>query len=290
MLVSIATSGTYIIDLKTADLQRCHCVRWRASCLVATAATGLSWNAFSFVLFRFMTGAGIGGRLDQNNCVWLVVGPREREQRRIIMTIMTRRMVGVSAFAVLFAASFAAAQAPEMVRVRGTIESVDGQMLTVKARDGGILKVKLADNAPIRAVVKASLADIKQGTFVGITAMPQPDGTQKAVEIHIFPEAMRGTGEGHRPWDLMPNSTMTNATVDSTVAGVDGQTLVLKYKDGEKTFIVPANVVVVTYASATMTDLKPGEKVFVAAAKKLPDSMLEAPNVTVGRDGVSPPM
>ena len=98
------------------------------------------------------------------------------------------------------------------------IESVDGQMLTVKARDGADVKVKLADNAPIRAVAKESLADVKQGSFVGITAMPQPDGTQKAVEIHIFPEAMRGTGEGHRPWDLMPNSTMTNANVDSEVA------------------------------------------------------------------------
>ena len=118
----------------------------------------------------------------------------------------------------------------------------------------------------------------------------QPDGTQKAVEIHIFPEAMRGTGEGHRPWDLMPNSTMTNATVDSTVASADGQTLVLKYKDGEKTFIVPANVVVVTYAPATMADLKPGEKVFVAAAKKLPDGTAEAPSITVSRNGVIPPM
>jgi hypothetical protein len=206
------------------------------------------------------------------------------------MTIMTRRMVGASAFAVLFAASFAAAQAPDMVRVRGTIEGVDGSMLSVKSRDGAMMKVKLADNAPVRAVVKASLSDIKQGSFVGITAMPLPDGTQKAVEIHIFPEAMRGTGEGHRPWDLMPNSTMTNATVDSTVASVDGQKLVLKYKDGEKTFIVPADVIVVTYAPATMADVKVGEKVFVAAAKKLPDGVLEAPNLTVSRDGVTPPM
>ena len=206
------------------------------------------------------------------------------------MTIMTRRMVGASAFAVLFAASFAAAQAPEMVRVRGTIEGVDGSMLSVKSRDGAMMKVKLADNAPVRAVVKASLADIKPGSFVGITAMPQPDGTQKAVEIHIFPEAMRGTGEGHRPWDLVPNSTMTNATVDSEVAISDGQKLVLKYKDGEKTFIVPANVIVVTYAPATMADVKSGEKVFVAAAKKMPDGTLDAPNLTVSRGGVSPPM
>jgi uncharacterized protein Veg len=206
------------------------------------------------------------------------------------MTMMTRRMAGASAFALLFAASFAAAQAPEMVRVRGTIESVDGQMVTVKSRDGAMMKVKLADAAPVRAVVKQSLADVKQGGFVGITAMPLPDGTQKAVEIHIFPEAMRGTGEGHRAWDLVPGSTMTNAAVDSEVASTDGKVLVLKYKDGEKKFIVPADVVVVTYAPATMADLKPGEKVFVAAAAKQPDGTLNAPNMTVSRNGVAPPM
>jgi hypothetical protein len=196
----------------------------------------------------------------------------------------------VFGLAAAFAVTAALAQAPEMVRVRGTIDAVDGPMLTVKSRDGATMKVKLADNAPIRAVVKASLSDIKPGSFVGITAMPQPDGTQKAVEIHIFPEAMRGTGEGHRPWDLVPNSTMTNATVDSEVAVSDGQKLVLKYKDGEKTFIVPANVVIVTYAPASMADVKAGEKVFVAAAAKQPDGTLSAPNLTVSRGGVNPPM
>jgi hypothetical protein len=208
----------------------------------------------------------------------------------MMMTTMARRMVGASTVALLFSISMAAAQQPDMVRVRGTIESVHDQLLNVKARDGATLKVKLADNAPIRAVVKAPLADVKQGTFVGITAMPQPDGTQKAVEIHIFPEAMRGTGEGHRPWDLMPNSTMTNATVNSEVTRSDGKTLILAYKDGEKTFDVPTNVTVVTYAPATAAELKPGEKVFTAAAKKLPDGTLEAPNMTVSRNGVNPPM
>jgi hypothetical protein len=110
------------------------------------------------------------------------------------------------------------------------------------------------------------------------------------VEIHIFPEALRGTGEGHRPWDLMPNSTMTNANIDSAVTGVTGQELVLKYKDGEKKFVVPANVEVVMFAPAQMSDLKPGAKIFVVAAKKLPDGTLEAPNVTVGSAGVDPPM
>jgi hypothetical protein len=209
------------------------------------------------------------------------------------MTTITRSMVGAmgaSCVALLFSFSLAAAQQPDVVRVRGTIESVHAQLLNVKARDGATLTVKLADNAPIRAVVRAPLADVKPGSFVGITAMPQPDGTQKAVEIHIFPEAMRGTGEGHRPWDLMPNSTMTNATVNSEVTKSDGKTLVLAYADGEKTFDVPANVVVVQFAPATAAELKPGEKVFAAAAKKLPDGTFEAANITVGRDGVNPPM
>jgi hypothetical protein len=192
--------------------------------------------------------------------------------------------------ALLLTASPVVAQQPQMVRVRGTIESVDGQVLSVKGREGTALTLKLADGAPVRTVVRKSLDDVKVGSFVGITAMPQPDGTQKAVEIHIFPEALRGTGEGHRPWDLMPNSTMTNANIDSAVTGVTGQELVLKYKDGEKKFVVPANVEVVMFAPAQMSDLKPGAKIFVVAAKKLPDGTLEAPNVTVGSAGVDPPM
>jgi hypothetical protein len=196
-----------------------------------------------------------------------------------------------SAIALLLMSSIAIAQQPpDAVRVRGTIESKDHQLLNVKGRDGEILKVKLANDAPIRAVVKVPLSDVKTGSFVGITAMPQPDGTQKAVEIHIFPEAMRGTGEGHRSWDLMPTSTMTNATVTTQVASNNGNTLVLKYRDGEKKFQVPPNVTVVTYAPAAPTELQPGVKVFTAAAKKLPDGTLEASNITVGRNGVNPPM
>jgi hypothetical protein len=177
-----------------------------------------------------------------------------------------------------------------MVRVRGTVESVDGPMLSVKSRDGATLKVKLADNAVVRTVVRKTMSDVKQGVFVGITAMPQPDGTQKAVEIHIFPEALRGTGEGHRPWDLVPNSTMTNANIESAVASSDGQTLVLKYKDGEKKFTVPANAEVVMFAPGSAADIKAGEKIFIVAAKKLPDGTLEAPGATVSKDGVNPPM
>jgi hypothetical protein len=199
-------------------------------------------------------------------------------------------MLGAGGFALLLATSMAAAQAPDMVRVRGTIESVNGQTLNVKGRDGAPNTVKLADDVRVLAVDKKSLADVKQGVFVGITAMPQPDGTQKAVEIHIFPEALRGTGEGHRPWDLMPNSTMTNANIDSAVSSVDGQELVLKYKDGEKKFIVPANVEVVMFAPAAMDDLKPGEKIFVVAGKKQADGTIAAPSIVVGRGGVNPPM
>ena len=204
------------------------------------------------------------------------------------MTIMIRRMVVASPFALLFVASMAAAQAPNTVSVRGTIASVDDRILDVKTRGGVDVKVKLADDARILASDRKSLADLKQGAFVGITAMPQPDGTRKAVEIHIFPEALRGTGEGQRPSDLIPNSTMTNASVESSVASVDGEVLVLKYKDGEQKFIVPSNVEVSAFTPATLADLKPGEKVFVVAAKRLRDGTLEAPNIVVGRSGVNP--
>jgi hypothetical protein len=207
------------------------------------------------------------------------------------MLATTRRALGAAAFvALIFAGSMAAAQAQDRVRVRGTIESVDGRILNVKGRDGNPIKVKLTDDAKVLAVDRKSLADVKQGVFVGITAMPQPDGTQKAVEIHIFPEAMRGTGEGHRPWDLMPNSTMTNANIESEVTSADGKELVLKYKDGEKKFVVPANVEVVMFAPAAVSDLKPGEKIFIVAGKKLDDGSVEAGRLVVGRNGVNPPM
>ncbi len=134
------------------------------------------------------------------------------------------------------------------VRVRGTIEQVDGPNLVVKSRDGAELKVVLADNALVVAIAKASLADVKPGAFVGVTGMPQADGTQRAVEVHVFPEAMRGTGEGHRPWDLQPQSTMTNGNIDQTVVEVEGQTLTLSYKGGEKKIVVPSDTSIVSIA------------------------------------------
>jgi hypothetical protein len=197
---------------------------------------------------------------------------------------------GASVFAALLLTSLASAQNSDTVRVRGTIQNLDGQTLDVKGRDGAPLKVKLADDVKVLALDRKSMDDVKQGVFVGITAMPQPDGTQKAVEIHIFPEALRGMGEGHRPWDLMPNSTMTNANIETAVASSDGKELVLKYKDGEKKFSVPANVEVVMFDPATTADLKPGEKIFVVAGKKQSDGTVLAPSIVVGRNGVNPPM
>ena len=194
--------------------------------------------------------------------------------------------------AVSLALAFAASPAWDegTVRVRGTIEKVEGNAFVIKSREGAELKVVPADNALIVAIVKASTGDIKQGSFVGVTGMPQADGSQRAIEVHIFPEAMRGTGEGHYAWDLRPQSTMTNANVEHAVTAVDGQTLTLKYKDGEKKIIVPPEATVVTYTTGDKSELKPGTKIFVAAAKKLPDGSLEAPRINYGKDGLTPPM
>ena len=204
------------------------------------------------------------------------------------MTTNMLRATAAIAIALLFTASMAAAQAP--VRVRGTLEGIDGRMLSVKARNGAMMKVKLADNARVLTLDKKSLADVKQGTFVGITAMPQPDGSQRAVEIHIFPEAMRGTGEGHYAWDLAPNSTMTNGNIENQIVSNDGQQLVMKYKDGEKKIAVPANVEVVMFVPATAADIKAGQKFFVPRGKKLEDGTIEAGVIVIGSHGVDPPM
>jgi len=207
------------------------------------------------------------------------------------MNQITRRAFGAAGFALLLATSVSFAQQPPPVRVRGTVEAVDGPVLTVKSRDGHTTyKVKLTDNAAVRGIVKAALSDIKDNSFIGVTGMPQSDGSQKAVEIHIFPEPMRGTGEGHRPWDLAPNSTMTNATVAQMVKAVDGDVITLKYKDGEKKIVVTPQTEIVTYVPGSKDDLKPGAKIFIAGAAKKDDGTLEAASISVGRDGVTPPM
>jgi hypothetical protein len=202
-------------------------------------------------------------------------------------TIAALAGIVLGALAIIVSGNASIAQ--DTVRVRGTIETIDGPTYVIKARDGGELKVSLADKAQIAAVVKASLADIKQGLFVGVTGMPQADGSQNALEVHIFPEAMRGTGEGHYSWDLRPKSTMTNASVDQVVTAVDGQTLTLKYKDGEKKIFVAADTPIVAYVRGDNNDLKPGAKVFIAAIKQ-PDGTLQGRSWRVGRDGVTPPM
>ncbi len=207
------------------------------------------------------------------------------------MNKMRCALIGIAAFSLALAISATFAQQPQTVRVRGTVEAVDGPMITVKSRDGQTTyKVKLTDNAAVRGIVKASLSDIKENSFIGVTGMPQADGSQKAVEVHIFPEPMRGTGEGHRPWDLMPSSTMTNATVAQMVKGVSGDEITLKYKDGEKKIHVAPDTVIVTYVSGDKSELKPGAKIFIAAANKKEDGSLEAAAVSVGRNGITPPM
>jgi hypothetical protein len=182
------------------------------------------------------------------------------------------------------------ALAQETVRVRGTIERIDGSILYVKARDGADLKINLADKPVFTAIIPATLADLKPGTYVGSAATPGPDGGLRAVEVHIFPEAMRGTGEGHRPWDGGAQATMTNANVETAVAGVDGQTLTLKYKDGEKKLLVTPQTAIVSFAPGDRAEVKAGSKIFIAAAQKQPDGSLLATRISYGRDGLTPPM
>jgi hypothetical protein len=182
-----------------------------------------------------------------------------------------------------------AQQPPTPSRVRGTIVSVDGDVIAVKSRSGEDVKLHMTGDMRVVGIIRISLADIKLGSFIGATTVPGPDGRQDAVEVHVFPENMRGTGEGSRPYDLRPNSTMTNATVAETVAGNDGQTLMIKYKDGEKKIVVGPDTPVVTYVAADKSDLKPGAKI-IAFVKQLPDGSFETNRVSVGRDGLTPPM
>jgi len=204
------------------------------------------------------------------------------------MSKTIQRTFTAAGLAFMFAASAASAQ--EAIRIRGVIESVDGPVYLVKNRDGAELKLTVTDPPLYVAIVKATMADIKPGMFVGATGQTQPDGSQKAIEVHIFPDSMRGTGEGHYDWDLKPNTKMTNANVDQTVNGNDGQTLSVKYKDGEKKILVTPDTAVVTYVAGSKDDLKPGTKIFVGAAKKMADGTVQTPRVTYGKDGLTPPM
>jgi hypothetical protein len=188
----------------------------------------------------------------------------------------------------VFLSGVAAAAAP--LNVRGTIAEVSGDTIAIKERDGTAQTIHLAQNAKVASVAPASVSDIKPGSYIGTAAMPQPDGTLKALEIHIFPSSMRGTGEGSRPWDLGANSSMTNGTIAHEVENVSGNRLTVHYRGGEKVVAVGPDTKVVELAAAQRTDLKPGERIFVPGATRNPDGSLEASRVTVGKDGVAPPM
>jgi hypothetical protein len=201
------------------------------------------------------------------------------------MPSIIARVLAALSFALVGIALPASAQ--EIVRIRGTIERIEGPVYVIKSREGTELKLTLTDNPLYVAIAPSTMADIKPGMFIGSAGMMQPDGTQKAIEVHIFPESMRGTGEGHYDWDLKPQSKMTNGNVEQSVSGVDGPVLSVKYKDGEKKLLVTPETVVVTYVPGNKDELKPGTKVFVAA-KKQPDGTFQAPRITYGRNGAGP--
>jgi len=203
------------------------------------------------------------------------------------------RLLTTAAFATAIAVTAVSAQQPQTQRVRGTIEKVDGNTLLVKGPDGAPATVSLADNAVIVGVLKATVADIKEGSYIGSGALPQPDGTQKAVEVHIFAESQRGTGDGHRGnWDGSPYGagigTMTNGAAGQAVSGVDGPVITVKYKDGEKKIIVGPTVPIVRYEVGDKSELKPGAAINIAAATKKPDGTFGAARVNVGRNGLVP--
>ncbi|SHG70744.1 hypothetical protein SAMN05444169_3759 [Bradyrhizobium erythrophlei] len=203
-------------------------------------------------------------------------------------SLLPRALAALAVLSVL--GSAVSAQQPPAVRIRGTIEAVDGPLLTVKSREGTDMKVRLTDNVAVFGVANIAMSEIKPGSYIGVSAMPEPDGTQKALAVHIFPEAQRGVAEGFRPWDLRPNSTMTNATVAQTVEGTDGQNILVKYKDGEKKVVVPPGTPIVTFLVGDKSELKPGAKIIIFGATRKDDGTLEANRVNVGRDGITPPM
>ena len=202
------------------------------------------------------------------------------------MSRMSRRILAAASF--ISVSIVLPASAQETVRIRGTIERIDGPVYVVKNRDGAELKLTVTDNPLFVAIVPARMSDIKPGMFVGSAGMMQEDGTQKAIEVHIFPESMRGTGEGHYDWDLLPKSKMTNGNVEHAVTGVDGPVLSVKYKDGEKKLSVTPQTVVVTYEIGKREEIQPGTKIFVSAAKQQADGTLQTPRITYGRNGEGP--
>jgi hypothetical protein len=195
-----------------------------------------------------------------------------------------------AALLALFTCLATAQPAPpgQPLRLRATIESVDAASMTVRERGGEVVRLALDDKLTVSEVLPIELSALKAGAYVGTAAMPRPDGTLEAIEVHVFPESARGTGEGHRPWDMQPGSTMTNATVADLAAAPQGRRLTLTYKDGTKTLIVPEGVPVVTFKPADRSLLVPGAKVVVTA--ELRDGQPTALRVLAGRDGFAPPL
>ncbi|MFO0986127.1 MAG: DUF5666 domain-containing protein [Alphaproteobacteria bacterium] len=202
------------------------------------------------------------------------------------------RIARAAAGAVLVLAftSLAAAETAPTVRIRGEIAAIEADRLSVKDRDGRALTVTLAASLRVTELRKAELSEIAAGKYIGVTAFPAKDGALRAVAIHIFPDAARGTGEGHRPWDLAPETTMTNATVDGVVAAGNGSTIKVRYKDGEKTVIVTPETAIVAMGPGKPEMLKPGAKILIFGATRAADGSLSAQSVVVGRDGLAPPM
>jgi len=203
--------------------------------------------------------------------------------------LLTKGVLALAAGAVVTLAALQGANAADRVRVRGTIESLDGDTLKVKSRDGKDITVMLKSGWGVTGVTKASAADIKPGDFVGIANEPTDSGVAGAIEVVIFPASMKGTGEGDRPWDSKPNSSMTNATVANAVKSVNGPTLTLTYKGGEKKINIPDGTPVVTLISATKDDLKAGAGVFITG-ETTGEGMVSTDRVAVGVNGTVPPM
>lgn len=202
------------------------------------------------------------------------------------MKAIMRTKSMLTGMTLLFAATAVWAQ-QQSARVIGSIEGVDGPTLVVKT-DKGEMKVGLTDKVQVYAVEKMTLNDVKKGDYVGVGAMPQADGSQRAIQVSIFAESQRGQGEGHRPWSRDPKGTMTNATVDTTIASVDGQVLMVKYRDGEKKIIVTPEALVLRYSLADKAELRPGAKIAINNAAPKPDGSFEASRINVGRDGYAP--
>jgi hypothetical protein len=202
--------------------------------------------------------------------------------------LMTRRALAAATIALSVAASAAFAQQPG--RIRGDIEKADGDTLVLKTREGAALNAKVDDKTRVTALVKATLADIKPDSFIGIAGMPQPDGSIEAFSVHIFLPAQRGVvPDRHGPWDARPGSTMTNAYVESMVAAKDGETLTVKYKDGEKKIVVTPTTVIAAAAPGSKDELKPGVHIIIFASEKQADGTVLIKTMYIGRN-VAPAM